>query len=244
MGESDRGTVLFEQACADARRLGHANAYLLNLGGIIFMRAADFERADRYFQEAAEVLRGRHQPHSWVLAINRGWLSWLQGDDSAAGEVARELYTLLEGKGVPWRTDALSLNFLARACTAEGRLAEAVDLLVTSLSLSAEKRQEWFSALSLEGLARILGNRSRGLEGATLMGAAASMRERAGTPFSPGEAKRSVEETDHTRDECSPDLWAAAFAAGQSLAFDDAVQLALSSFPPAPDHLLYPFPTS
>jgi len=130
--------------------------------------------------------------------------------------------------GIAW-----SLHYLGRVAADRGEYGRALALDRESLELRRELGDRRGIAGCLEGLANVAGRTGQPERAARLLGAAGALRETLHAPLAPDEARRCEQDVAATRSALGSDAFAAAWAAGQVLSAEEAMDCALDPVPSA-----------
>jgi non-specific serine/threonine protein kinase len=162
------------------------------------------------------------------MLLNSGYEFLLQGDYERAMALNEEAAALAREQGDKYRLH-YSLDNLGWAALMRGDHRHARASFRENLVLCQELHDKLIASESLEGLACILGARRNAERTAKLFGAAETLREAVG--FSQSSAQRALREPylAAARSQLDEAAWEAAFAEGQKMTFEEAVEYALAS---------------
>jgi DNA-binding CsgD family transcriptional regulator len=229
-GENQRAASLFEEGLVLNREAGDKRGLtfsLFNLG-VVALDRGEHVRAKELFEESRTLCRMlgdvRSLPkYSYAL----GYECLLQGDYERATELFEEAVAMCRERG---RMSGLNdaLDKLGWAELARGNPERAKTLYKESLALCVELDDRWIAPESLEGLACIAGAEGESERAAKLFGAARMLQETLGYHQPP--AVRALREPylAAARSRLDESLWKMAFAEGKDMAFEEAVEYALS----------------
>jgi DNA-binding CsgD family transcriptional regulator len=160
--------------------------------------------------------------------ISLGYEYLLEGDHeraTALSEEAAELYRKRGSKGGL----RYALNHLGWAALLEGDHERAKAMHEESLVLCKEIGDKVIGSGSLEGLACSAASRGEAQRAARLFGAASPLREAVGAHQTPRDRALGEPYLAAARSSLSDAEWEVAFAEGQAMAFEEAVEYALSA---------------
>ena len=229
-GDYGRAAELHEQSLAIRRELGDRWSIALSLNnlGVVLRHQGDYGRAEAYYQESLGLRRELGDKQGIATSLRTlGTVALELGETERAAALYAESLSMLEELGDKSGI-AFSLNYLANASLAQGDATRALALYAQSLTLYRQIANRLGIAGCLEGVAHVACARSRPLPAATLFGAATALRENIDAPRPPRE--RSACETDiaMARSNLGEAAFASAWASGQSMSLDAAVETALS----------------
>jgi DNA-binding CsgD family transcriptional regulator len=167
------------------------------------------------------------------LLMSLGWEYMHEGDHeraTALSEEAAELYRKQGSRGaLRWVLDGLGWVALLRE---DHERAKA--LYIENVALCRKLGDKMVASWSIDGLACLAASRGEAQRAARLFGAAQALREAASYHQSPRD--RSLREPYLTlaRLRLSEAAWETAFAEGQTMSFEEAVEYALSAEEPSP----------
>jgi non-specific serine/threonine protein kinase len=211
-GDHDEAERLFRESLAlyreldDARRLAGVQTNL----ALLALARGRYADAEPLLVECATLARSLDDAH--LLAVNLGNLAIVvhaRGDCDKAATLFEESLTLARDVGDIFLTSEV-LSARGRAECREGNLEFAEASFVESLTIACDLTNPDAAAQALEGFAELAAARHASKRAATILGAAARLREETGL------ARSVHEERDHKR------MAAAARAALGDDAFDEA----------------------
>ena len=250
-GDYETSRRLHEESLAIRRELGDRQgvaASLNNMGNVAFGQG-DYETARALFEESLNIDRERGSKEGLPAPLNNlGLVAYYQGDYAAAYTLFEEALTITRELGN--RTgEAINLDNLGSVLKAQGDYAAARKLHERSLLLKQELGDKLGIAESLEAFAALAmpqgttrtpeqttandpsaptqDSLSSLLWSVRLLGAAEALREKIGTPMSPGEREGHHRDTAIVREALGEAAFKAAWAEGQSLSVEQAVAHAL-----------------
>jgi len=225
----------FETALAISIAMGHevaTSGMLAQLGRLAHLRG-DFATARAQLEESLAIRR-RHGLR-WHIAVSLCLLGGLlldQGEVTAARAVLEEGLAIGQDLGSVYVIDLGHRN-LGRLAIAEGDYPTARVHLTICLTEYRTANGPHAVAAGVEHLARAAIAEGAPERAARLLGAAATLRERAGVPLTPLESATVQRWSEMARDALGVDAFAAAWSAGAELGGDEAIALATAP-PPAP----------
>jgi predicted ATPase/DNA-binding CsgD family transcriptional regulator len=219
------------EGVALARQIGDARTLMrfLNLEGMIAHRQGD-DIAGRAALEECLALAGRldDAPAAGVAGGVLGMALVALGEPAAARAAYEASLRHHRAAGNRWG-EAAALQGLGHVALLEGDLSVATGYLAQSLAIRQENGHTLAIADTLVYLAAVAMAYERREAVAHLLGAAESMRERAGMPGWP-ETRAMAERTRETvRSGLSAEVFATAWTAGRALSVDEAVAEALAA---------------
>ena len=229
-GDHDRAFALCERGLALSRDLGdnESIAWFLIWLGATALHQGDYDRAAAFFEESLPLSRALDD--KWLISMalaDLGVVARLQGDYDRAAALHTESLTLGREVGDKWRI-AASLVSLGIVALQLGDYARAAALYEESLTLSQEIRDRRIVYDCLDGLAVVACAQGQYDRAARLLGAAEPLREALG--FSPVAVDRVAHEAHvaAARAGLEAAAFTAAWAAGQALPLDQAIEQALA----------------
>ena len=204
---------------------------LLNLHRGRFDAAASWmEKALALYREleSTEIAGPQYVSSAYALL---GRIALARGDAAAAETYLEEGLNGLRAQGFTWRiADTIrSLGDLARD---RGDLAEAMTRYGESVRLAQEHGDRLFLLAALAGVASVAAAQGEPTRAARLYGAAAAMREQLGASIEAWQRPAHDRAEAMVRAALSPEAFAAAWAAGETLPQEDAIAEALSGLRP------------
>ncbi|MGH8910086.1 MAG: BTAD domain-containing putative transcriptional regulator [Egibacteraceae bacterium] len=223
-GDAERGRQLLEETVAHDRRLGarrHLAISLAQLGGLTAERG-DYARAAALLDESTQLARAVGDPLAIGFALGfRAMVAQQQHDDERAAALADQALAAYRAVGFA-EGIVQALWTLAVAAERRGEHQRAAALYLERLPLSRQLGNRRWTAVSLEGLARVAAAREQPVTAARLLGAASALRAAISAPVVASERA--------DRDRCLADVRAAlgssfdaAWTAGQALTIEQAL---------------------
>ncbi len=229
-GRPAEASALLKEALVLHRRLenklGIANA-LANLGQLA-LRERNLEEARMVLEECEALQRERGDRIG--LAIAQGNLASYavrRKDFPRALALFEEILAVFQEMGYQYGI-AVTLFSLGAALTEQGRFDAARGLLVESIRLSREINDTDGIAGALEWLAVTDHARGRSRQAAQFGGAAEAQREAIGSPLPPADKKEHDQRVAAVRETMGQEAFAAAWAAGRAMPWEQAVEHALA----------------
>jgi predicted ATPase/class 3 adenylate cyclase len=232
-GDYVRATALYEEGLAMCRALGDKLGIarsLQNLGEVAGLRK-DYARATVLLEEGLALFR--ELDYKRGIAASHTSLAMMA---HSQGDLVRATMLFDEGLGLFRALDdmggiAASLANLGFVARDHGDYARAATLLGDGLVLFRELGDKVGIAESLEGMARLATApdtmQEALLRAARLLGRAATLREALGASLPPNEFAENERIVIAVRDALGEPAWTAAYAEGQMLTMEQAVDLAL-----------------
>jgi predicted ATPase/DNA-binding SARP family transcriptional activator/DNA-binding CsgD family transcriptional regulator len=238
-GDHERAAELFEEGLVLHREARNTRgiAWSVCSLAVVSSELGDYERAKELYEEGVALARemGGALPLADLL-ISLGYEYLLEGDHERAralNEEAAQLYRKRGSKGgLRYAIDNLGWAALVRE---DHERAKA--LHEESLVLCKEIGDKDIGSASVEGLACSAASRGEAQRAARLYGAAAMLREAVAYLQTPRERALGEPYLAAARSRLSDAEWEMAFAEGQAMSFEEAVEYALSAEevrPPAP----------
>jgi predicted ATPase len=228
-GDPSGARPLYEESVALRRELGDKAglASSLNNLGNVARYQGDYLAARSLYGESLALRREVGHKAGVALSLhNLGITAAEQGDYPGARSLFLESLALrreLDDKGGV----GASLVNLGPLLAKEEDVAGARACLAECLTLCRELPDRRFAASTLEGLARLADTQGRRERAARLYGAAQALRAVIGFPLPPITRERNERDLAKLEALLGPESYAAAFAAGQSLSFQRALDDAL-----------------
>ncbi len=232
-GDTSSGCKHYEQSLALARESGDKRQIargLLALG-IVAASEGDVARGRAYDEEALVVSREIGDKVWTACALNNLGFQMLQQEDvTAAQPFLEEAVTLIREVGNREMIGTFQ-HSLALAVLAQGDSARAAALLKDSLLLFREMGSKGGFTFCLEGMAEVAVARKQdpvgALRAARLLAAAWALREAIDDRHQPTERSAYVRVVATVRAELDEATWEQAWAEGQSMTIEQAVEYAL-----------------
>jgi predicted ATPase/DNA-binding SARP family transcriptional activator len=230
LGDRQRAEVFFEEAVAIARSLDDRwlLAMALNNFGCALTEEGEYASAHSLVQESLAVRRALGEKRGVAVTLTSvGELALAQNDPAAARPAFEESLALARELGnLPIQCWALC--GLGLAAVLGGDLAGANALLTESIALADQLGDHEMIIECLAGLAGVASGGGEIVRAVRLWGASEALRAKRGTPLFP--AVKPLHDNillPRFRAEQEPDLFAAEWSYGESLALAEAVAYAL-----------------
>ncbi len=229
-GVYGQAIALFEESLALRRdstdAWGTANA--LNALGMIALDQGDYERAAALLTDSLALKRARGDTQGIATALtNLGGVALDVGDYPRAVVLLEESVALKRALGDPWSL-AISVINLAHVARKQTAWGQAITLYTRSLALYWGVGHKVGVAMALEYLAGCICLRGQPQRAVRLLGAAATLRTAIGVPILLPDRADHERAMAATRGVLGNDAFAAAWAAGQSLALERVMTEALT----------------
>lgn len=216
-----RCRLLFQQL---GKRIGLATA-LNDLSDLAYWQA-DFAQAAHFAEESLAIHRQVDNKLSIAYALTSLGSAWLQqGKLSAAAPLFAESMALFQSIGDKNGT-VIGLENLGRLAMAQGQRAAAQHFFQEGITLAWQIRERQRLVFCLEGLCATLAEPTQAVQ---LYSAAAGLRTAINAPIPPFDRNGIQAQVAQLRQHLGATEFAAAWAAGQALALEEVVALALRS---------------
>jgi tetratricopeptide (TPR) repeat protein len=225
-GDDASSRPLFEESLAIRRESGSKQEISgsLNNLGLIAWNQGDYETARSLFEQSLVLLRELDHTGGIALVLNNlGNVALNQKDYPAARAYCEESLAVAREIGDK-RVIAIALYNLGGVALHGGDHAASCSLRQESLVIRHELGDRVGVAECLEGLADAAGQTERA---ARLLGAAQALRDALGAPVAPAVESGHQDDVAAVRTALGKEAFAAAWAEGQSMALEQAVQYAL-----------------
>jgi len=231
-GEYTRATALTNETLVIARELEDKQGIAGSLGvlGLVASRQGNFGQALALIAESLTMLRelGDKQGIAVSLSI-LGLVMMNQGDYARATALTEESLALLrdlEDK----QSISVALSLLGDVASRQGDYERATALYEDSLVMCRKLDDRWWAAVcNLEGLASVACELGQPGRAARLLGAAAAMRHLIATPVPPSDQPLYERLVMRTCAQLDEGTFAARWAAGQALSWEQAIAEALGA---------------
>jgi predicted ATPase/class 3 adenylate cyclase len=234
-GDYGRTMILFEESLALARELGDQKGIVGALYGLglVPMIRGDFDAATARLEESLVVSRNLEDKWSMALTLAQmGVVARRKGDYAKAVALCEESLAMFRAIGAKTRI-AYSLRLTGHAVRLQGDLERAEGLYRESLALFGETRDKWIATECIEGLALIASAQGHFEQAARLFGADDAARETFGITM-PRPERGDHERLGATAREGLGDAaFTAAWAEGQAMTLEQAIEYALGCAGPA-----------
>jgi predicted ATPase/class 3 adenylate cyclase len=200
--------------------LGHAEA-----------EEGDLEGARQLFNESLRRFRELGDQHYILLAIRSlAWMHYELGDRERARSLHEDVVRWAREAGNE-RMEATSLGALAEYTLYEGRVQDALPMLKESTRVYSELGERLDIAINLSRFARALALEGRGKTAARLLSSSEALHEQIDANVASWVAEMNEGTLAAIRDQLDEAALAEAWEQGWSLTADEAVALALESYP-------------
>ena len=200
---------------------------LLGLGGVLHS-LGDRERGMQLFEEGMALCR--EQGYAELLGstlFSAGYALLLEGEYERGTALIEESEALYRKRGYKGLLQWVLAN-LGWATLLQGDHERARTSFEESLTLCKELGDKYVGAESLEGMACVIAAEQASGRAARLFGAGRALREAGGYYYLPEEDAFREPYLKAARSRLGEASWEAAFAEGQAMGFDEAVDYALS----------------
>ena len=188
----------------------------------------DYRRAEEIFEEAISLARELGDALSLGILLNGlSYVFLLQGEHQRARAMSEEAVVLSRERGYVGSL-VNAIDTLAWVQLQSGDRGRALTLHKEGLALSKDQDDRTTAAAYLEGLACEAATAGEARQTAMLFGQAQALREAANFSLLPGERAMHEPYIRAARSRLDEGSWERAFAEGQVMTFEDAVEYALS----------------
>jgi DNA-binding CsgD family transcriptional regulator/tetratricopeptide (TPR) repeat protein len=235
LGKDERAIALAEEGLALCRDMGDREngALCLMWLGSVAMQQGDYERAKRFHQESLGLCSGLEK--KWVASLSLlhlGEVARYQGDyDQAIVLHERSLAMTRDGGNVPPLGSVL--RHLGMDHLRQGDYGRAAEHYKQSLSMCKEVANRWVPLECLNGLGDIACVAQQHERAARLFGAANQLREALGFRPNTSDQEYHDHHTATARARLGEAAFAAAWAGGQAMTLEQAIEYALAWGGPA-----------
>jgi len=216
---------LLEESLSISRALGDmaVTATSLRRLGIVAHEQGYSAEARGFYEESITISRQIGDKHLLCWGLNNLATIFMdEGAFEAAGSLVEEALALEREVGNPWGVAILLMN-LADVAIQRGDLGAARGRLVESAALAEETGASWVGQGVLNTVAQLAATLGEGAFAARLFGVSEVLRERMGERRSPPDEQRIAPLMARARSELGESAFAAAYAAGGSLSYQDAI---------------------
>jgi non-specific serine/threonine protein kinase len=230
-GKDERAIALAEEGLAICKEVGDREFGALCLLCLSYVASnrADYERAKRFAEESLSLCAGLENKYYTCLAlIDLGELARLQGDYDQAIALHEKDLAMSRERGYPVRS-ASALRHLGMDHLRRGAHGRAAEHFKQSLALCEEVRNRWVPMECLNGLGGLACVAQQYERAARLFGAANQLRDALGYRSKPADQECYDHHTATTRAGLGEAAFAAAWAEGQAMTLDQAIDYALAS---------------
>jgi tetratricopeptide (TPR) repeat protein len=220
-----------EECLSLARATANRRVMALALAGVATLEATrqEYERATAASQEGLALAREVND--RWLQAWNLrflGQMSRLDGDDDQAHQYWNEGLLLAEALGERMVTGWITAD-LGELALQRHEFTRARALLNRGLMLNLELGMKAQIAVCLEVIAAVVGTNGQPRLGVQLLGAAAALREASYVPLKPIDQRSYDRKVRMARADLGEAEFATAWAEGQVMLLDQAIQQALDA---------------
>jgi non-specific serine/threonine protein kinase len=235
LGDYQQAAAHHSEALALRKELGDQVGIASSLGslGVVARYQGDYDRAVALYEESLSLRRAARDKVGIALSLlTLGVVAVHRGDPHRARAMLEESQSLFQevadAQGLA--NVKKSLGDLARY---QGDLDRAVATYVESLILSIDPNNRRGIAQAFQGLAGVATARRRFVQAARLFGAAEKARRAIGFALPLDERKEHDRDVAKVRAALGPEALAEAWAAGEAMATQQAVEYALKAAQPA-----------
>ena len=227
----ERATELFEESLKLSREAGDGwttAATLLHLGNVADEQG-DSERAVKIYVEGIALCR--KSGYTVLLAdilVNLGYTRLLQRDYERATALCEEAIALYREQGYRYARLEFPIDNLGWAALLRGDEEKASVLHQESLVICRELGNRLVAAESLEGLACAAAVRGEAGRSARLFGAADALFKSQNISHLPAERELRKPYLEAVSPRLDEEAWEEAFAEGQAMTFEEAIEYALA----------------
>jgi len=228
--DDDEAERLFRESLALFRELDDArmSANVQTNLALLALARGQYADAEPLLVECATLARTLDNAH--LLAVNLGNLAIVvraRGDAERAASLFEESLTLARDVGDSFLTSEV-LSAMGRAECREGNLESAEANLVESLTIAGDLTNPDAAAQALEGFAELAVAKNALKRAATILGAAARLREEIGLRISVHEECEHKRAAAAARAALGDDAFDQAWREGSAMDLEDAVRYALN----------------
>jgi tetratricopeptide (TPR) repeat protein len=229
-GDYDRAETLWQDALALFRELGNLTGVAYSYGnlGLAADARSDYEGATASYEEALRLFRKLdNRTHVAYMLHNLGLIAHFQEDYHRATALYEEALALEREQGHQ-TSIAMTLGNLGLLAFAQGDYARARALQEDALALWPFITNKPWLARGVEHFALIAAATNEPERAARLFGAAAGLRARLGSTLPPNDQEFNERYIAQAQEQISADVFAAAWAEGEAMALEEAIDYALA----------------
>jgi len=229
-GDYAAATRFYEEALPLYREIGDLVGIgdTLKMLGWGAMRTGDYERAESRLNEGLIVCRQSGDLHQILSALSGlGELALRQGQYARAQSLLQESLAISRSMGEKWGM-AIALGSLGWAALRQYDFKEMRKLLGESLAVRMETGDKGGMAWCLEKLAEAHSLESRFQQAVIIFGAAAALRAPVGSVMDAADRPDYERMISRLRTELGKEAFAAAWAEGQAMTLEQAIDYALA----------------
>lgn len=230
-GDYGLATTLGQRGLARCQELRDKNgsASFLSALGIVALLQGDYERATALCEETLNLSREQGNKSLMGTQLTHlGVVARYQGDYDRATALYGESLALFREIGDKWNI-ALALRTMGDVAIQQSDYGRAAASFMESLILCRDVGDRWVSQGCLEGLASVASAQGHYRGAARLVGAAERLNESLGYRRHPRYQASYDQHMAPTRAALGDDAFAAAWAEGQSMTLEEAIEYALAS---------------
>ncbi len=237
--DPDLGTSLLEESLAIFRRLGDpfligtAHYYLSYHLGWTFLNSGDFAQATQWLQENLDLAEALGADLGKVITYSTlGQLARIQGDFERSESLFKKGLVICRQFGEDYQasvTLASVLYGLGQLAFAQGNHDKAFAYQKDALELQRKWGMSTEMALSLEALAIVFAASQREVKAAKLFAAAEAYRQMKGYPLPQIDQAERERWLAHARSNCDELAFTEAWADGQTVTLEQAMDYALEA---------------
>ena len=231
-GAVGRTVATLDEGIVAVRPAGNPEtlATALVLRGLAALSLGDLCGVDAPLQESLSLFRELED--DWGVSnalLGLAQAALARNDAAPAAEMLAEAEALSRAAG-DWFTLSANLSVQALAARLRGEDGQAATRLHESIKLAAKLRDAWTVVLGTSGLAGVAASQGRAARSARLFGAAEALCEKMGVEVS-WSAWRTLNERSLTiaRGQLDEETFAAAWAEGRGMSFEEAVAYVLEN---------------
>jgi len=229
-GDYDAARPLLQEALAIAKELGDAKGagYALKDLAWVASHQRDYNRARPLLEESRALFQESGERYGLAQSLHEmGILAEYEGDYTGARSLYEQVLDLFRELGnyerVVWTIHGLGFLALCRK-----DLAQASSLLKESLTMFHDSEDRPGKVRSLDRLANLALAEGQAARAVRLLGAADAAREAIGAPQPPSEHEEFDRIIGAARSEMDESAFVEAWAEGQTMSLDQAVEYALA----------------
>ena len=229
-GDLDGAERLFRESLALFRELDDArgSAYVQTNLALLEMARGRYADAEPLLQKCVDLARVLGE--TFLVAVNLGNLAIVahaRGDGDAAAPLFEESLTLARRVGDPF-LESHFLSYKGRAELSDGDLVSAEATFVESLAIARELADPFATMWALERFAELAAAKHAHERAATILGAAAHVREEIGLSLPLHDEREHACVAAATRAALGDDAFDHAWREGSAMDLEDAVRYALN----------------
>jgi tetratricopeptide (TPR) repeat protein len=229
IGDYTQARELLQKSLHIARQLGNKQltADILNHLGLLALYQADYEDVRLFCLESVTLFRELDDKHGIALCLhNLGWAALNQGDYRQGVALCEESLTLCRAMRRTPRIAGLLID-LGYAALYQGAHTRAATLCVEALLLYRQLGSQEGIAFCLEGIAGIAAMRGVAVRAVQLFGTADALRDTTHAPLPPLYRAYHDRSLAAARVTIAEATFATAWAAGQAMSLERAIEYAL-----------------